>query len=538
MPPWTQSTLDALPRLGWIEAPTPVTELPEQAAELGFSWFGVKRDDQLGPLQGGNKVRKLDFLLAQEPFASAQTWASVGAIGSGHLVAMTLAAARLGRRLEAHCFWEPVSEPVLENLACIASGPTDFFFCGSRLELAFRCTRVLLGKRDGPIPAIPPGGTVPEGVVGSLAGGLELAAQIEAGEIPEPDVVFVPWGTGGTAVGTALGLALAGRPIPVRAVATVERIFVTNGALRRHRDQVLAFLRSSGLPVPAYLSMPDLKAVRGFVGPGYGHISPDSADAVAWLGRAGLRAEPIYGGKALAAMRAEAPAWAGKRVMYWLTSHRGDLPTEPGWRGRLPEGLLRRLDSGRGWSRRRVLVGGAVLAVGIAGYRHLVGYGGFEDWDGLVLSRHEALAIAAAAEAVVPDEPGPLPVEGPSGQELATAVDRYLAGMPAPMLLEVHGMFELLEQGTALNGNLSRLTQLDPAARRRFLERLEWFGGLMADAARGVRDLCLLGWYQDARTWGELGYRGPWVPPGGTGVPGRYAALVAPAGQDPRGALR
>ena len=514
-----------------------MTELPEQAAELGLGWFGVKRDDQLGPLCGGNKVRKLDFLLAHEPFASAERWASVGAIGSGHLVAMTLAAARLGRELEAHCFWEPLSEPVLENLACIASGPTSVRFRANRLRLALGSTRVLLGRRDGPVPAIPPGGSVPEGVVGSLAGGLELAGQILRGELPEPDAIFVPWGTGGTAVGIALGLALAGRPIPVRAVATVERIFVTNGALRRHRDQLLAFLAAADLPVPPDLRMPPIQAVRGFVGPGYGHVTQESAGAVDWLGGAGLRAEPIYGGKALAALRAEAPAWAGRRVLYWLTSHRGGLPTEPGWQERLPSGLRRRLEPA-GWSRRRVLVGGAALFVGVAGYRHLVGYSGFEGWEGLVLSRQEALVLAAAAEAVVPDEAGALPLGGPSGRELAEAVDRYLAGMPAPMLLEIHGLFELMEQGAVLDGRLSRLTQLDPGARRSFLVRLERIGSLLADAARGVRDLCLLGWYQDARTWGGLGYRGPWVPAGGTGRAGRYAALVAPAGVDPSGVTR
>jgi len=535
--PWTPATLDPLPRLGWADAPTPVTELNEAAEELGFAWFGVKRDDLLGPLQGGTKVRKLDSLLATEPFASAARWASVGAIGSGHLVALTLAAEALERRLVAHCFWEEPTGSVLANLACIASGPTDLRYRDTRAELALRAPWVIRGLRAGSTPCIAPGASVPEGVVGTLRGGLELGAQISAGEVPAPDVVFVPWGTGGTAVGVALGLALAGHPTPVRAVAVVERVFSRERTLHKLHVDVLDHLRWRGLPVPDGLDAPDVQPVRGFLGKGYGHETPESVAAIGWLAKSGPEAEPIYGGKTLAAMRAEAGAWRGRRVLHWLTSHRGSLPSKAGWRGRLPPRLRRRLAAGPGWSRRRVLVAASAGVAAIVALRH-VGYDGLEDWDGLVLSRREALVVAAAAEAVVPDAAGPLPARGPSPREVVAAIDRYLAGMSSFALMEIHGMFELLEQGTALDGRVRRLTNLEPGARRRFLRRLQSLGSVLGDAARGVRDLCLLGWYQDSRTWAALGYDGPLVPRGGIGGPGRYDSLVAPPGAEPRGAVR
>ena len=537
---WTSASLDPIPRLGWITRPTPVDELPEAAADLGVGWFGVKRDDQGPALKGGNKTRKLDFLLAAEPFASSPRWASVGAIGSGHLAAMTLAAAELGRTLEAHAFWEPLSASVIDNLACIASGPTELIYRRNRLTLGLFSTPVVRGLRDGPTPAIPPGGSVPEGVVGIVAGALELADQIRSGAVPRPDVIFLPWGTGGTAAGVALGMALAGMPVPVRGVATVEPWFVTKAALKRHVGSAITFLRAHGLTLPPDFELPAVTPVRGYVGRGYGHVSPASEEAVAWLAGRGPAAEPIYGGKALAAMRAQAGEFAGKRVLYWLTSHRDPLPSEPDWPDRLPPALRARIDreSATGITRRRVLLGGAAAALLVTGGRHLLGYGGFPDWQGLVLSRREALVVAAAAEAVIPDDPGPLPSPGPTGREVAQAVDSYLAGMPALMLLEVHGMFELLEQGTALDAHLGRLTKLDPAARLRFLRRLESLGGLLAQSARGIRDLCLLGWYQDERTWGPLRFKGPMVPAGGRGGPGRYDSLVAPVGHDPEGAVR
>ena len=536
---WTPDSLAPVPRLGWIDRPTPVDALPAVAEELGFSWFGVKRDDQGPALKGGNKTRKLDVLLATEPFASSARWASVGAIGSGHLAAMTLAAAALGRTLEAHCFWEPVSASVLDNLACIASGPTELHYRSNRVSLGVFSTRVVRGLRDGPAPAIPPGGSVPEGVVGIVGGALELAAQIHADVLPRPDVIYLPWGTGGTAAGVALGMALAGLPTEVRAVATVEPWFVSKRPLVRLVDQTLALLATWGLTPPAGFRMPPVTPVRGYVGRGYGHVTPDSERAVEWLGASVPNAEPIYGGKALAALRREAPEQAGRNVLYWLTSHRGALPHDAGWRERLPPRLRRRLDraQGDGVSRRRVLVGVGGAALLITGWRHLVGYGDFDDWDGRVLSRHEAHVVAAAAEAVIPDRPGPLPTPGPSAREVAEAVDRYLVGMPARMLLEVHGMVELLEQGTGLDLHVSRMTRLDPAARFRWLRRLDWYGGLLAQASRGIRDLCLLGWYQDARTWDALEFAGPIVPAEGLGEDA-YARFVAAPGVDPRGATR
>jgi D-cysteine desulfhydrase len=107
--------LEAIPRLGWVAEPSAVTPLRELAQRLNVAYLGVKRDDLIGPLFGGTKVRKLDYLLATSRFADAPAWASMGAIGSGQLVATTAAAAELGKKLHAHMFLEPISAGVLDN---------------------------------------------------------------------------------------------------------------------------------------------------------------------------------------------------------------------------------------------------------------------------------------------------------------------------------------------------------------------------------------------------------------------------------------
>ncbi len=474
------------------------------AQELGLASLTVKRDDQTGPLHGGTKVRKLDFLLAEEPWASAPVWASLGAMGSGHLVALSAAAQALGRRVHAHMFWEPVEGQVLQNLAAVASGPTDIVYHGTRVGMALHSPGLLLGGRSCGRVVIRAGATCGRGTVGTVRAGLELARQVQEGLCPAPEVLVLPYGSGGTAAGVALGLALAGLPVRVLAVAAVERWFATGRRLRGEMQAALEELRPLGLP--AALELPRFEVVYGFLGRAYGHATPASREACRWA--AHLPVEPIYSGKALAALRSLAPELAGRHVLYWQTARRPELAAAPDWQSRLPTALRQRL-AGHRPGRRRLLVGlGAAAALG--GIR----VSGYSTGDGRVLKGWELELVAAAARVIVP--PGP-----PSAVEVAANVDRYLVGMPPSLHLEVHGLMARLEQV-----GLRRLTRLeDPTERLLRLKRLP-LGSL---AWRGIRDLSLLGYWQDPRTWSRCGYDGPRLP----SSPRDYSELVAPAGARP-----
>ena len=204
------AALAAIPRLGWAQEPTPITELPELAAELGLGWLGVKRDDLCTPLHGGSKTRKLDFLLAAAPWRDARGWRAMGAIGSGQLVACATAAGLLGKELRAHLFWEQPSIGVLDNLAHTASHASALRYHRSRVSLALTAPALLLGRGDAEWATIPPGATCLLGNLGLVRAGLELGEQVRAGVLPEPEVVYVALGSGGTAAGLAVGLGLAG----------------------------------------------------------------------------------------------------------------------------------------------------------------------------------------------------------------------------------------------------------------------------------------------------------------------------------------
>jgi D-cysteine desulfhydrase len=505
--------LDALGRLGWVGAASPVTSLPKLAQAHGLAWLGVKRDDLIEPLHGGTKVRKLDHLLAAPPYADASAWAGVGAIGSGNLVALTAAASALGRRLAAHIFWTPISASTLDNLAFVASGPSDLSYYRSSTTMTLRHPALVLGAELGALPVVPPGASAPLGVVGLVRAGLELAEQIRQGELPEPDRIYVAFGSGGTAVGLALGLLLAGLRTEVVGVRVVARAFAGAGRIRGLQRGTTLALASAGLDASALASSPlPLRLDHAYAGRGYAIVTAESLAACATLREDGIELEPVYTGKAMAALFGDARASRMKTALFWQTARREPLLHATDWRERLPPALARRLHAHeqRGEpirpSRRRVVVAlGAVAAATALGVR-ITGYRSVEGL--MVLASWQAEVLRAAADALIVPAPDEATLT-----DLAARIDRYLAPMPQSVLTDVHALIGLIEHGTLpLGGHLHRFTALDRTEREAYLSGLAARGGLLAQAYGALRDLCMLGYYQRSATWTALGYEGPRLP--------------------------
>ena len=338
----TLGRLDELPRLGWVDEPTPITGLPELARRLGLASLGVKRDDLCSALHGGSKVRKLDYLLAQERYRQADGWVSIGAIGSGNLSTLAAAARELGRQLDVHMFWEPADARVLEDLSYTASVANQIRYRHTRVGLALRYPGVFITKTYRSSAVIPPGSTTTTAMLGMVRAGLEICAQVESGDLPPPDRLVVPLGTGGVCAGTAMGLALGGLRPRIHAVSTVERPFATRGRLRGLTVRLAKMLDHLGLGT---LEVPEIHIDRRWLGEAYGVPSPASSAAVTALADDGIGLEPIYSGKAMAAVLGGA-CEAGENVLFFLTPRRaGPLAVGPSWKERLPRRLLRRLST-------------------------------------------------------------------------------------------------------------------------------------------------------------------------------------------------
>jgi len=293
----------ALPHATLGDWPTAVerVELPGVPVQL---W--VKREDRASRIYGGNKVRKLELLLA----GSAGPVITVGAAGSHHVLATALHARALGRE----CIAVLVPQTMTAHAAAVLA--LNLEACAEVVRLdrlpehasaaAGAAVSIVLdlARRRRGATVIPPGGSSPAGALGFVNAGLELAEQVAAGACPRPDAIYVPLGTGGTAAGLALGLALAGLETEVVAVRVASRVTGNEHHLRLLAGRTHRLLRSQGLTG----SQPPLRlrVVHDAIGGGYARPTPEGQRAVELADAAGLPCETTYTGKALAVALAEA----------------------------------------------------------------------------------------------------------------------------------------------------------------------------------------------------------------------------------------
>lgn len=313
--------LRGLASQGWIREPSPLEPLEALATRLGVAQIWVKRDDALLPLGGGSKVRKLDLLLAQPLYRESEHWHTTGARGSGHLVACARAAVELDHKLVAHICPQPDSERVAENYQATRVLAADVKVYSSRLTMALRRPYLMALDRWRGEAIIPPGGTSPAGTAAFVRAAFELCDQSRALGIALPDRIYIPIGSGGAAVGLAVGLALAGAATRVHAIATVERMLLAPPRIFALEHSLLQWLRASGVPVPRRLAT-RLIIDNSQIGAGYAHPTTASRGAVARLASHGLMLESVYSGKAMAALERDARALSSEKLLFWLTCSR------------------------------------------------------------------------------------------------------------------------------------------------------------------------------------------------------------------------
>jgi len=342
--PFELTILDKHHRLGWAEEATAVTPLLALTGINNNEWTGCKRDDQCTPLMGGTKVRKLDFLLASAPFSDSEYLATMGAIGSGHVVACCAAAKALGRKIVSHLFWEPLSPGVPENLSYIASVSDKIYFYNSRVSMALNNPALFLKPFAGGCAIIPPGSTNPAGMLGTVRAGLELAAQVRAGEIPQPGRVYVALGTGGTVAGLSIGFALGGLAAEIHAVTTVESILSTKFRMQNLVSGTKKLLVSLGHKNAGNITPARIIINRKYVGAGYGHPTAKSLQAMELMKKDGVNIEPVYTGKAAAAMIDDIKNGFNAPLLFWNSMRANLPPVTSDWKNNLPEKLRRKLD--------------------------------------------------------------------------------------------------------------------------------------------------------------------------------------------------
>lgn len=323
--PQTRATL---PRVELLQTPTPVRELKALSEHAGGQHsLWLKDDSQSGPLWGGNKPRKLEWVLGDAQARGFRTILTFGALGTNHGLATALYARRHGIRTVLALVDQPVDDHVESQLARIRASGAVVHLTKTKprtlMALPYLLSRYAQASPPRPPYLLGPGGSSAVGTLGFVEAALELADQVERGELPEPATVVLALGSGGSAAGLLAGLRMAGLETRVRPVLVNEALDLGEKRLYALARKTLGLLGSRGADVTGVDLRPgDLQVVDGYLGAGYGHSTPEGEEAMR-LARdlEGLSLEPVYTAKALAALLprvGEAELGSGP-VLFWNT---------------------------------------------------------------------------------------------------------------------------------------------------------------------------------------------------------------------------
>jgi len=294
--------VERFPRIPLGHGPTPLEPLERLTKHLGGPQLWVKRDDCTGLALGGNKVRKLEFLLAEALADGADTVITVGGIQSNHARQTAAGAARLGLRCELVLprlvdrddpLYEANGNLLLDHLLgahvhVVADADAAAVRVADLLEEA--------AARGAKAAFFPSGGSTPTGALGYVRAAEELVAQCRAAEIA-PARVVVATSTGGTVAGLVTGFSGLQSPIHVTGVAVYDDAEATRGrvdALVGETATLLGVERPEGGRIDI---------VNDQLGPGYGLPTDAMREALALCARLeGLLLDPVYSGKAMAGL--------------------------------------------------------------------------------------------------------------------------------------------------------------------------------------------------------------------------------------------
>jgi len=295
--------LSRFPRVSLAHLPTPLEFLPRLTRHLGGPNIYVKRDDCTGLGSGGNKTRKLEFLMAEAVQKKATAIITQGAVQSNHARQTVAAACKLGLKCEL-VFEKRVSdatEPYLQSgnvfLDHLFGASIREVEKGTDMDAAMQTVADELSASGETPYIIPGGGSNPVGALGYVDCALELIAQANHQDLVIDHVVHAT-GSAGTQAGLIVGLKAEQSGISLLGIGV-------NAAQAAQEEKVykLACATADLLDAPDLVKRDDIVANCDYVGDGYGVPTKGMNEAILLLARLeGLLFDPVYSGKGLAGM--------------------------------------------------------------------------------------------------------------------------------------------------------------------------------------------------------------------------------------------
>ncbi len=321
--------LNEFPRARFAYLPSNIEHMKNLSSALGGPNIFIKRDDQIGLGIGGNKTRKLEFLLGDAISQGKKKVVTFGGPQSNHARQTVAAARKLGLEPVLFLFGEEPQEYtgnlLLDRLMDATIHFIPFESGSKRLEDAVADMKAEalsspdVSEEDSYI--IPVGGESPIGLLGYVGAALEIQQQMETKGL-RLDYVVVAAGTGGTVAGLTAGFRLLGTNVKV--------IGIDVGALWKDFEPSIAASATSTaqqIDPGMTITREDFILVEGFVGDGYAIPSKEGVEAIRMLARhEGIFLDPVYTGKGMAGLIGLAREGFFKPSDNVLFVHTGGVP--------------------------------------------------------------------------------------------------------------------------------------------------------------------------------------------------------------------
>lgn len=310
-----------LPYQPLAHLPTPLEPLPQLSRVLGGPQLFIKRDDQTGLAGGGNKTRKLEFLLAEALGQGADTLVTVGAPQSNHCRQTAAAAARCGLRCVLVLGGNPPAN-ITGNILLDRLLGAEIHYAGEQTrEAKMQSVVATETAADRKVYAIPLGGSTPLGAAAYVQAWAELLAQTEAQSLYFDRVVFAS-SSGGTHAGLVLGAYLTGFAGEILGISVDHPPAHLQNLVADLATQTAKLLRH-----PHTFAATAIQVNADYLGEGYGCMGAGEREAIEMFARhEGILLDPVYTGRAAAGLidlilrGAFAPH---EKVLFW---HTGGMP--------------------------------------------------------------------------------------------------------------------------------------------------------------------------------------------------------------------
>ncbi|MBN1551510.1 pyridoxal-phosphate dependent enzyme [bacterium] len=312
--------MQQIPRTDIIPHATPVGYLRKLGAALNYPDMWIKMDSYTASPYGGNKPRKLEFLLADAIKANKREILTVGGIGSNHCLATAIYGKKLGFKVHLLLVPQPVTEHVKMSVKLFSYHGAVLHLCGSYRQVDSFVNSFLRCNSD--TYYIPAGGSTPLGVLGFVNAALELKDQIHGKEIPKPDHIFLPAGTCGTLAGLILGFCLAEIPVKIHGIRVVDEGITNVETVSHLINGTLELLTASGCKSVSGFDMKSAYTLHNdYFGKGYGEATPEGEEAaLMFKSLENIDLEVTYTAKAAAAMLSAVKSHAvSGPVLFWYT---------------------------------------------------------------------------------------------------------------------------------------------------------------------------------------------------------------------------